>query len=439
MSKIGLLTKHQYLRITRSVKKSRINRLFDRKSFVSWLQYIARPFHHVGLSMKTSAALAIIAALLTAPLPGGAQTKIVGGTKATGGDYPWMAAIANTTGGSLFDRQFCGGSLIAPDWILTAAHCMEGEVAEGVQILVNFTDLDDSAGAEIRGVKGIYIHPSFTDIKGDLYNDVALILLDAPINTVTPIEVATSPVAVTVGAAVRAIGWGDTKGSPRYPNELQEVDLAIESIITARRVYGVSNLDNRHLAAAANGKDTCAGDSGGPLFDIDGGGGGINPLLVGLTSYGLGCAVRNVPGIYTNVGNYIAWINAFLAQPTDVDAVASVSGRGIAIPNGTFSTSTLAGTNFGRRVRPGRTVVRQFSISNASGSLPLSVPFARTSGKSFSVRSSPPYVMGGSSGVISVAYRAPFSYRRGRSKTVLSIRTNDPTAISYYFRIQAKY
>ena len=389
--------------------------------------------------MKISAALAIVAALLTSPLPGEAQTKIVGGTKATDGDYPWMAAVAKTTGGSLFDRHFCGGSLIAPDWILTAAHCLEGEVAEGLQVLVNFTDLDDSAAAEIRGVKGIYIHPSFTDVGGDLYNDVALILLDAPINTVTPIDVATSPVAVTVGAAVRAIGWGDTKGSPRYPTELQAVDLAIASIITARRVYGVNNLDNRHLSAAANGKDTCAGDSGGPLFDIDGANGGTDPLLVGITSYGLGCAVRDTPGIYANVGNYYSWISAFLAQPTDVEAVASVSGRGIAIPNGTLSLSKLSGTNFGPRVRPGRTVVRQFSISNAPGSLPLSIPFARTSGRSFSVRSSPRYLLGGSTGTITVGYRAPFSFRSGKSRSILSIRTNDPTALSYGFRIEAKY
>jgi len=365
------------------------------------------------------------------------QTKIVGGTKA--GAHPWMAAVANTTGGSLFERQFCGGSLIAPDWILTAAHCMEGEVAEGLQILVNFTDLNNSSGAVIRGVKGIYIHPSFRDIAGDLYNDVALILLDAPINTVTPISIATSPVAVTTGAAVRAIGWGDTKSSPRYPTELQQVDLSIASITSARRAYGVSNLDNRHLAAIGSGRDTCAGDSGGPLFDIDGANGGTAPLLVGITSYGLGCALRDIPGIYANVGNYYSWISAFLAQPTDVDAVVSVTGKGVPIANGTFGSSTLNGTNFGRRVRAGRTVVRQFSISNAPGSLPLSLPVARTTGRAFNVRSTPPYLFGGSSGTISVSYRAPVSFRNGKSKTLLSIRTNDPTALNYAFRLEAKY
>lgn len=388
--------------------------------------------------MKSTATTILLSLLvLGAPLYSSGQSKIVGGTKA--GSYPWMAAVANTTGGTLFERQFCGGSLIAPDWILTAAHCLEGEVAEGLQILVNFNNLNDSSGAVVRGVKGIYIHPSFRDVSGDLYNDVALILLDAPINTVTPINVATSPVAVTTGAAVRAIGWGDTKSSPRFPTELQEVDLSIASISSARQAYGVFNLDNRHLAAIANGKDTCGGDSGGPLFDVDGANGGTSPLLVGITSYGLGCAVRNVPGIYANVGNFFPWISAFLAQPTNVDAVVNLTGNGTPITNGSLGTSTINGTNFGRRVRAGRTVVRQFSISNAAGSLPLSLPITRTSGKAFNVRSSPPYLFGGTTGTITVSYRAPVSFRNGKSKTFLSVRTNDPTALSYGFRLEAKY
>lgn len=386
---------------------------------------------------STAATILLSLLVLAAPLSSRGQAKIVGGTKAD--SYPWMAAVANTTGGTLFERQFCGGSLIAPDWILTAAHCLDGEVAEGLQILVNFNDLEDTSGAVIRGVKGIYIHPSFRDVSGDLYNDVALILLDAPINTVTPINVATTPVAVTTGASVRAIGWGDTKSSPRFPKELQAVDLAIASIASARQAYKVSNFDNRHLAAIAGGKDTCGGDSGGPLFDLDGANDGASPLLVGITSYGLGCAVRNVPGIYANVGNFFPWISAFLAQSTDVDAVVNLTGNGTPITNGSLATSIINGTNFGRRVRAGRTVVRQFSISNAAGSLPLSLPMTRTSGKTFKVRSSPPYLFGGTTGTISVSYRAPVSFRNGKSRTFLSVRTNDPTALSYGFRLQANY
>lgn len=379
---------------------------------------------------------------LAIPLSSGAQSKIIGGTKANDAAYPWMAAVARSNDQSLFQRQFCGGSLIAPDWILTAAHCVEGEVPEGLQILVNFTDLSDSSGAEIRGVKGIYLHPSFRDTGGDLYNDVALILLDAPIdiNTVTPIAVATSPYAVTTGAGVRAIGWGDTKSSPRYPNELQEVDLSIASITSARKIYGVSNLDNRHLAAIASGKDTCAGDSGGPLFDPDGAAAGLSPLLVGITSYGLGCAKPDIPGIYTNVGNYFSWISAFLAQPTDVDPVITLAGKGRPILNGTSRTNKRNGTSFGRRVRAGRTVVRKYAVSNAPGSLPLSLSKTSTSGRAFKIRSAPPpYLFGGSTGRISVSFRAPVTSRNGKSRATLRIRTNAPAAFYYSFRLEAKF
>lgn len=366
------------------------------------------------------------------------QAKIVGGTKAGDGDYPWMVALAEKSGRPLFNRQFCGGSLISPDWVLTAAHCMEGEVPWGIEVVVGFTDLNDASTAEVRGVRGIFIHPGYADVEGDLLNDVALILLESPINTITPVAYSRSVAPVPVGDPVRAIGWGDTQSSPRFPTELQMVDLNLAAISTARRVYASNRLDNRHLAAIAPGKDTCGGDSGGPLFDLDGDMG--DPLAIGITSFGLNCAQKGVPGIYANVGNYVAWIDAFLAEPTVGDPVVEVAGRGAPIPPGTLAVSQQTGTHFGARLKTGRTRTRSFTISNAHGAIPLSVNSVRVTNRSFTAISPLKYLLTGQSGVFSIRYRAPSSIRRrGTSKAIVTIVTSDPATPVYAFRVQARY
>ncbi|MDF1859325.1 MAG: serine protease [Verrucomicrobiales bacterium] len=361
------------------------------------------------------------------------QSKIVGGTNASPGQYPWMAALVNRGNPDVFNSQFCGGALIHESWVVTAAHCVEGESARGLGVWFNIVDLTDTSGGEYRTVKAIFRHPGYReDRDGNLLNDIALLLLESPVTNVTPVLYGTSS-NVAANTAVEAIGWGDTRRRPAYPEILQRVDLSIKPLSTARRQFG-SNISSMHLAASGPGKDTCQGDSGGPLFSFDGPGG--EPLLLGVTSFGAGCAGRTV-GIYANVGFFASWLDSFLSLPADEDPEIEVLGTGTLIAPGSPRPTISQRTNWGRRIWGGRSRSRSFVIANRSEGAPLGIDAVRARGRQFTVASrTPAYVFGNGATSFRVRFRAP--YRRKTSRGLITIVSSDPTVPNYSFRVLAK-
>ena len=256
-------------------------------------------------------------AVVAAPAP-----KVVGGTPVpSASDYPWqIALIANSA--DPYHSQYCGGTLIADRWVLTAAHCFLPDKYPRTWVAAGITNLDDAAtSGELVEVERWYVHDRFNEINVD--NDIALLRLKTsinrercgdrcqPIGLVTP-EIEDDVMAPSTPAWVT--GWGDTTTIDQdsfYPRELQVAELAIADCQANGFAEGETT-DNM-ICAIGNGRDSCSGDSGGPLMVLDNSGTGTL-LQAGITSWGTsaGCAAAGIAGVYTRVSRYIPWINSIM-------------------------------------------------------------------------------------------------------------------------------
>ena len=229
------------------------------------------------------------------------QPRIIGGTNSSEA-YPWMVSIQ--TGG-----HFCGGALIGKDWVLTAAHCMEGVSASQLVLYVGAEDLRNLNGAEQRSVDWIETHP---DYKGDsFFSDIAILKLSTSSDK-TPIPLLSQQANSDLQAneQLRVIGWGLTDSSDitSMSFDLQEVDVSFQSDEVCQDTYpiNVSNYWARSLCAGevSGGKDACQGDSGGPLVVKA----NDEWALTGLVSWGDGCAEAQKYGAYSEVAYFHDWI-----------------------------------------------------------------------------------------------------------------------------------
>lgn len=223
------------------------------------------------------------------------QPRIVGGTAATAADNPFQVGLLMKAQTDNFRAQFCGGTLIGPNVVVTAAHCSDFVTKEQVQVLIGARKLDGTGTR--HNVTSIAIHGSWNADTFD--NDVSVWRLETPAAYKTFATLATAD--AVAGVELLATGWGTLTSGGSRPVDLMKVAVPVAELSNCNDANSYNGAITAQMFCAGNeagGKDTCQGDSGGPLT-----GGTANGVLTGIVSWGRGCALANFFGVYTKVSN----------------------------------------------------------------------------------------------------------------------------------------
>lgn len=259
--------------------------------------------------------------------PADISAKILGGVQANPGAWPWIAALLYANVPNMLQAQFCSGVLVDATWVLTAAHCVDGQTSNKIQVAVGVFDLASFSGSRIA-LRSIRIHPGYN--RTTLQNDIALLELVSP-SKITPITLYSGQSTQTVdpsllGRVVTAIGWGlaDNTSSWYYPAKLRQVSLPVVADSMCNAGYPYPLLPSQFCAGYYEGKDTCYGDSGGPVVtQIDGAW-----VHAGIISYGANCQqYYGWYGVYTRTSKYIDFIKQYAPK------IASTQGAAVPYHN----------------------------------------------------------------------------------------------------------
>jgi secreted trypsin-like serine protease len=272
--------------------------------------------------MRQSVAVGLlVSSLLLLSSPAHAKPRsgrIVGGQEATPGAWPWQVYLEIGLGQ---DSGQCGGSMIAPDWILTAAHCVVDDQDKPlppgqVSGFAGIHDLNVTQGAQPLQVVQVIVHEAYDSDTDD--NDIALLRLAVPLSfddKTRAVSLVPPDVGPLAGQSAWVTGWGDTSDGGSSSDVLLEVEVPIISNSDCKAWYdssqGFGSFITENMLCAGTmegGKDSCQGDSGGPLV-VDRTG-NQSWELAGVVSWGTECAGVEQPGVYVRVSRYGAWIES---------------------------------------------------------------------------------------------------------------------------------
>uniref|UniRef100_A0A8C5THK6 Transmembrane serine protease 4 n=1 Tax=Malurus cyaneus samueli TaxID=2593467 RepID=A0A8C5THK6_9PASS len=256
----------------------------------------AKPIPFPSSSRKCLSGL-VVSLFSQCPLAGCGQSvrtpRVLGGSPAAIEAWPWQVSLQYRK------EHICGGSIIGPGWVLTAAHCFNWRVKAGSELL---------SGAATFAVEKVFLAEVTPASPKD--NDIALVKLRSPVHysdSTKPICLPYFDEELVPGTPLWVIGWGYTEEHGKLSERLQQAEVQLVDELSCNLAAYHGDVTDRMLCAGLpqGGVDTCQGDSGGPLLYSGG-----HWQVVGIVSWGQGCGTPSTPGVYTSVRAYLDWIYA---------------------------------------------------------------------------------------------------------------------------------
>ena len=261
------------------------------------------------------------------------SSRIIGGREANANRYPYTVTLLNR-----INEHACGGTLIARDVVLTAAHCQGGTgTFIGGNIVVGRHNLNNDDEGTVYSNRDEIPHPSFNS-DGVVTNfDIMLVFLEGDMNVNnTWVKLNSNASIPIVNQSVTVMGWGKTDVNDFFDDGSDVLMNVVVNVVSndecqKSEAYGqsYSSLVTENVLCARDvGQDSCQGDSGGPL--IVRGSDVTTDVQIGIVSYGIGCAMEQFPGIYVRISKAYDWIETEVCKGSVYAAEAGFNCSGIA-------------------------------------------------------------------------------------------------------------